>query len=455
MGTAPDGGLFVPRAVPVISQEQLAYWRTLKYTELAFQILRLFTGQELSDEVLSEIVAKAYSNFPNQVVNVRSLKEDLHLLELFHGPTLSFKDVALQLLGHLFEEFLKQDTNGKPPLILGATSGDTGSAAIAAMSNKANLNIAILFPEGRVSAIQELQMTTLGCSPNCLPIAVQGADFDACQSAVKKAFGDAEFSSRFQLISINSINFARIAAQIVYYFYAYFQVASHAGEVVDFAVPTGNFGDVLAGYYAKRMGLPIGKLVVATNANDILARCFQTGCYSVRQVVPTSSPSMDIQISSNFERFLYEAAGHDPCAVRDFISEIERTGRAQLPNGIWEKFKDDFEAVAVASDKEILQAIQQFSESIVLDPHSAIAVIAAQQKKRPGVPMVALATASSAKFSDFCMQALSPDHPQAKEYARLHKELSSLPQKKLFTCDINPHALQKFIQEHQQISTFM
>ena len=299
-GLARDGGLLIPDRIPQVG-DRLEEWKDLDYPDLAFEIMRLFTD-DLPDARLKALIGAAYSSFAHpDVCPVRKVGP-LHVLELFHGPTLAFKDVALQFLGRLFEEIL-EERQGRLN-ILAATSGDTGSAAICGVRGQKRIHIFVMHPHGRVSALQERQMTSV-LDDNVFNLAVQGS-FDDCQLIMKTLFSDLPFKDAHALGTVNSVNWARVLSQIVYYFYAAFRVAEETGAAaVQFAVPTGNFGDILAGWYAKRMGLPIRRLVLATNENDILARFFNTGVYAKGTVVPTVNPSMDIQVASNFERWLY------------------------------------------------------------------------------------------------------------------------------------------------------
>ena len=329
MGLADDGGLLVPNELPFV-EGNLDTWRNLSFTELSIEIMLLFTSQRICREELMSMVKLSYASFKHSEITPVKLVGNLHVLELFHGPTFAFKDVALQFLGNLFAFFLKELNH--PLRILGATSGDTGSAAIHGLRGKKGVDVFMLYPKGRVSEIQERQMTTVFDS-NIHNIAVEGS-FDDAQAIVKSIFNDQKFKQNFFLGSVNSINWARILAQIVYYFYAWFRVAKDIREQVSFVVPTGNFGNVLAGYYAKSMGLPIDKLIVGTNENDILHRFFSKGKYQSTEVKETLSPSMDIQISSNFERYLFDLAGKSSKQLQLWMDEFEQKRELTLESNL-------------------------------------------------------------------------------------------------------------------------
>ncbi len=359
MGLAPDGGLLVPETLPDVS-DRLADWRELGFVELAQEVIALFVD-DIERETLDALIADAYSTFSHEDVVGIEMLGDVTLVELFHGPTLAFKDVALQLLGRLFKHVLAE--RGERLNILGATSGDTGSAAIAGVRGQDNIDIFVLYPEGKVSNLQELQMTTVP-DENVHCVAVKGS-FDDCQTLMKNVFGDLGFKAQHQLGAVNSVNWARVMAQIVYYGYASLRAESPPA----FCVPTGNFGNVFAAYLARRMGFPIGRLLVATNANDILARFFATGEYARGEVHFTLSPAMDIQIASNFERFLFYHFDKDADRLAAFMREFAETGHASIgaPPG-----DDEFLATSVDTD-ETLAAIRKVHEEFgyVLDPHTA------------------------------------------------------------------------------------
>ena len=402
-GLASDGGLYVPRQWPRFTSEEIAALAGLPYAELAARVMQPFVGDSLTPERLLELTTQAYGRFAHAAVTpLKQLDEQQWLLELFHGPTLAFKDVALQLLGLLFEEFLGR--GGDPLTIVGATSGDTGSAAIDAVAGRARVEIFMLHPKGRVSEVQRRQMTTV-LAPNVHNIAIEGT-FDDAQAMVKRMFNDAAMTDRFAIGAVNSINWARLMAQVVYYFAAGLQLGAPHRKVA-FSVPTGNFGDVFAGYVAAQMGLPIERLIVATNVNDILHRALTSGDYSAGTVTPTAAPSMDIQVSSNFERLLFDLGGRDGPALAAQMAEFEATKAMQLTNAQREGAAALF-ASARADANDMARALRWAWEqtSELLDPHTAIGLHAAQQAGiDPSVPVVTLATAHPAKFGDAVEQA--------------------------------------------------
>ena len=395
-GLASDGGLYVPETWPTLSHDEIAGLAGLSYADTAVRIMAPFVGDCLSEAELRELCTAAYGRFSHAAVTpLVQLDHDQWLLELFHGPTLAFKDVALQLLGLLFEKFL---TGTEQRLtIVGATSGDTGSAAIDAVAGRAGIDIFMLHPAGRVSDVQRRQMTTV-LAPNVHNIAIEG-DFDTAQALVKAMFNDRDFAGRFQLSAVNSINWARLMAQVVYYFYAAVRLGG-PGRKIAFSVPTGNFGDVFAGYVAARMGLPIERLIVATNVNDILHRALSAGDYSKGAVQATPTPSMDIQVSSNFERLLFDGGGRDGKALAAQMAGFESTGAMRLTNA-----QRDGAAALFASDRVDLDdmslAMRWAHEHAgeVIDPHTAVA-LAAARRFDTDAPVVTLATAHPAKFRD-------------------------------------------------------
>jgi len=342
-GLASDGGLYVPETIPHLSPQELAAMRALPYRELACRIIRPFIGDCLSEAELRAIVAPSYDSFRHHAITpLTQTGPQSWLLELFHGPTLAFKDVALQWLGRLVDHVLAR--RDQSVVVLGATSGDTGSAAIAGCRGRARMQSVILYPHGRVSEVQRRQMTTIDdANVHCL--AVEGA-FDDCQDIVKALFADADFRARHQLVAVNSINWARILAQVVYYVYAALQLGAPA-QRVSFCVPTGNFGDIFAGYIARRMGLPVHQLIIATNRNDILTRCLKTGTYGTQGVTPTISPSMDIQISSNFERLLFDLYDHDAEAIARLMQQFRAERRITLSAQAHRRLQAVFAAAAI------------------------------------------------------------------------------------------------------------
>jgi threonine synthase len=398
-GLASDGGLYVPKEWPRFSQAEIAAMAGLPYAELAARIMQPFVGDSLTPERLLELTTAAYGRFSHKAVTpLKQIDEQHWLLELFHGPTLAFKDVALQLLGLLFEEFLARGDDNLT--IVGATSGDTGSAAIDAVAGRAKIDIFMLHPKGRVSDVQRRQMTTV-LAPNVHNIALDGATFDDAQATVKRVFNDPAMTSRFNIGAVNSINWARLMAQVVYYFAAALQLGSPQRKVA-FSVPTGNFGDVFAGYVAAQMGLPIERLIVATNVNDILHRALTAGDYSQGTVTPTAAPSMDIQVSSNFERLLFDLGGRDGQALAAQMAGFEATKAMQLTNAQREGAAKLFSSGRADSD-EMAQALRWVMDTggELIDPHTACGIHAARTSGLPkNVPIVTLATAHPAKFRD-------------------------------------------------------
>lgn len=413
MGLAEDGGLLLPRTIPRIGSETLAAWQELSYSELAYEVMSRFID-DIPASDLRALINNSYESFSHEQVTPLIHCGDLHILELFHGPTLAFKDVALQFLGNLFEYLLKKDDSFLN--ILGATSGDTGSAAIYGVRGKERINIFILHPHQRVSEVQEKQMTTV-LDENVYNIAIRGS-FDDGQAIVKSIFGDVEFKNEHRLGAINSINWARVLAQVVYYVWSCLHVSSHEKLAsIDFAVPTGNFGDIFAGYIAKRM-LPEGtirRLILATNSNDILSRFVNDGDYSLGSVVQTCSPSMDIQSASNFERYLYYLMDSEPERTRELMEEFAAQGKIDL-SGYQDQVRRDFAAYTV-SEEQVVETIRSFHQEFnyVLDPHTAVGVKAAWENQSAGIPMVCLATAHPAKFGDVVREAIGrdPDTPEA------------------------------------------
>lgn len=397
-GLAADGGLYVPREWPRFSAREIAAMAGLPYAELAQRVMQPFVGDSLTPDRLLDLTRAAYGRFAHKAVTPLDQFDEQHwLLELFHGPTLAFKDVALQLLGLLFEEFLARGEDNLT--IIGATSGDTGSAAIDAVAGRAKVDIFMLHPRGRVSDVQRRQMTTV-LSPNVYNIAIEGT-FDDAQAMVKRMFNDPAMTGRFNIGAVNSINWARLMAQVVYYFAAALQLGAPHRPVA-FAVPTGNFGDVFAGYVAAQMGLPVARLIVATNVNDILHRALTSGDYSTGTVTPTAAPSMDIQVSSNFERLLFDLNGRDGGALAAQMRGFEAAKAMQLTNAQREGAAALFTSCRADPD-DMSQAIRWAWENCgeLIDPHTAIGLHAARHADLPReVPVVTLATAHPAKFRD-------------------------------------------------------
>ncbi|MEE2794266.1 MAG: threonine synthase [Pseudomonadota bacterium] len=397
-GLANDGGLYVPAEWPQFSPEEIASMRGLPYAELAARVMQPFVGDCLTPESLRGLTAKAYGRFAHAAVTpLTQLDERQWLLELFHGPTLAFKDVALQMLGLLFEEFLAREDGTLT--IVGATSGDTGSAAIDAVAGLDRVEIFMLHPKGRVSDVQRRQMTTVR-APNVHNIAIDGS-FDDAQAMVKRIFADRDVTAKHRIGAVNSINWARLMAQVVYYFAASLQLGGPEREVA-FSVPTGNFGDVFAGHVAERIGLPIKRLIVATNTNDILYRALSNGDYSTGTVTPTAAPSMDIQVSSNFERLLFDVGGRDGIALAEQMRGFEASKAMQLTNAQRDGAAALFTSMR-ADEDDMARAMRWACEDCaeIVDPHTAIGLHAARAVELPhDVPVVTLATAHPAKFPD-------------------------------------------------------
>lgn len=398
MGLADDGGLLVPHSFPDVTAE-LDRWDELDYVGLAFEVMSRFIDDIPADD-LRALIGKSYETFSDDKVTPLNPLGDFYILELFHGPTLAFKDVALQFLGNMFEYILTE--RGAQVNILGATSGDTGSAAIAGVRGKDNINIYVMFPEGKTSPVQELQMTTI-LDDNVHNIAIDGS-FDDCQQLMKEIFSDLPFKEQYSLAAVNSVNWTRVLAQIVYYFSAWYQLGKP--ERFDVAVPTGNFGNIFAGYCAREMGLPIDRLILATNENDILSRFFNTGEYRRGDVNYTHSPAMDIQVSSNFERYLFYKLGEDTAKVSEFMRAFLSSGE-QTINYNTARFDDTFVASA-ASNASTLATIRSMYEEYgyLADPHTAVGICVGRNFQRDGVPLVCLATAHPAKFEDAILEAL-------------------------------------------------
>lgn len=394
-GLANDGGLYVPRKWPTLSKKEIRALRGKSYQEVAFEILSLFVDGEIAGDKLRGMINEAYATFRHPaVVPLVQVGPNDFILELFHGTTLAFKDVAMQLLARLMDHVLAE--RGERATIVGATSGDTGGAAIDAFAGRERTDIFILFPHEKVSPVQQRQMTSSSAS-NVHAIAVKG-NFDDCQNLVKEMFNDATFRDKVKLSGVNSINWARIMAQVVYYFTASLSLGG-PDRKISFTVPTGNFGDIFAGYVAKKMGLPIDRLVIATNDNDILARTLKTGRYEMKGVKATTSPSMDIQISSNFERLLFEAYERDDAAVRRSMDGLKQSGAFEIKEKALKAIKREFRA-GRATEKQVAATIRETlsAKGYLLDPHTATGVFVAAKNAKPSSPMVTLSTAHPAKF---------------------------------------------------------
>lgn len=408
-GLAPDGGLLIPESIPDV-RDRLEDWAKLSYQDITFEILRLFV--DLPDGDLRDLIDRSYASFRHPEIAPAVPVGPIQILELFHGPTLAFKDIALQFLGNFFEYTLEQ--RDQRLNVLAATSGDTGSAAIHGVRGRDRINIFVMHPHGRVAPLQEKQMTAV-LDPNVFNLAVRGT-FDDCQRIMKGLFCDLAFKESHALGAVNSVNWARVLAQIVYYFSAgLYVLKSQNARRLRFSVPTGNFGDILAGYYAARMGLPIGKLILATNENDILSRFFNTGEYSLGTVVPTISPSMDIQVASNFERYLFYKQNEDAESLVALLNQFERNGVLRLPTASNGRVDALFEA-GVGDTEATLAVIRRYYEDhgYLMDPHTAVGVSVGEQFLHPDEPMIALATAHPAKFSQAILDATGKDlahHP--------------------------------------------
>jgi len=417
-GLASDGGLYVPETYPTFSSDMIRKAAVRPYSETAFHVMKPYLDGAIHDDDFRAILDKTYARFRHAgVVPLSQIGSNSWLLELYHGPTLAFKDVALCLLGNLFEHFLTK--KGEKLTIIGATSGDTGSAAIEGLRGLDSVEVFIFYPKGRTSDVQRKQMTTVP-DDNIHAIAVEGT-FDDCQAIVKTLFAEQDFRKKVPLGAVNSINWARVMAQIVYYVTA----ASSLGAPdrgVSFSVPTGNFGDILAGYVASRSGLPIHKLAIATNANNILSRCYHTGDYKKGEVSKTESPSMDIQISSNFERLLFDLYGRDDAAMRDLHNDLREKGGFTLSQDAISRFKGMFLA-DYANDEETLKTIKNVFETAdrLIDPHSAVGVTVSEKLglDKADVPVVNLACAAPAKFPDFVKKATNIHPPLPKHLSDL------------------------------------
>ncbi len=416
-GLASDGGLYLPTEIPSFSMPHIANLQSLSYTELAFEIMWPFTGGMVPETDFKQMISEAYQPFRHAAIApMKQIGTDEWVLELFHGPTLAFKDFALQFLGHLVDYFLKR--RDEKVVILGATSGDTGSAAMAGCQGRERMQSFILFPHGRISEVQRRQMTTIP-DANIHAVALDGT-FDDCQHIVKALFADAEFRKDHHLVAVNSINWARILAQVVYYFYAALRLGAPARKV-SFSVPTGNFGDIFAGYIAKRMGLPIDQLIIATNSNDILTRCLKAGEYTMTGVTPTLSPSMDIQISSNFERLLFDLYEGNAETIHGLMQDFGTNKTITLDPQVYRRLKQHFAAERVddAATQATIRAVYEATGEL-LDPHTAIGVKAGRDCRTSDAPLVCLATAHPAKFPDAVEEACGITPVLPEHLADLH-----------------------------------
>lgn len=407
-GLAPDGGLLIPESIPDLSRE-LERWTDLSYADLAFEVFLRFT--DLPEATLRGMVDQAYATFRHPETTPLVRAGDLRVLELFHGPTLAFKDVAMQFLARFFEHALEE--RDLRLNILGSTSGDTGSAAIHGVRGKSRVNIFMMHPDGRTSPIQALQMTSV-LDENVFNLAIDGT-FDDCQRIMKTLFADVPFKQKHALGAVNSVNWVRVMAQIVYYLHAGLRVLRQDGaSSVQFSVPTGNFGNILAGYYASQMGLPVSRLILATNENDILARFFQTGEYACGQVAHTLSPSMDIQVASNFERYLHALLDGDSASVRQRMETFSAEKSIDLSDRQDHPVRRLFAATRVDTETTLATLRKTWeNHGMILDPHTAVGVAAGEALRLPGDPLVCLATAHPAKFTDAIERAIgvTPTHP--------------------------------------------
>jgi len=424
-GLAPDGGLFVPKYFPKYSSKELKNLKKFSYKELATKIIYDFCNDEFEKSEIKNLVENSYKNF--RIKNIVELKKygKLNLLELFHGPTLAFKDIAMQVIGNMYEKTLEK-TNSKINIIV-ATSGDTGAAAISAIKNRKNMKIFVLHPYKKISEVQRKFMTTTD-SKNVFNIALDG-NFDDCQKLVKSMFADKAFSKSINMSGVNSINWSRIVMQIVYYFFSYFKVANK-DELINFSVPTGNFGDIYAGYVAKKMGLPINKLIIATNKNDILKRVVNTGVYKPKIVVHTVSPSMDIQVASNFERLIFDLCCNDTNETSRLMDDLNKRGEFKLEKNQIKKIKENFSSESL-SEKETKSIIKEIynCHKVLIDPHTAIGVGVIKKIPLQGKTII-LSTAHPSKFSDVVLKetGVKPKLPEKlKNILIVKEEYKKLP----------------------------
>jgi|TARA_Y100000310_G_scaffold229448_1_gene231890 threonine synthase len=418
-GLAPDGGLFVPKKIPSFTLQELEKFKNLSYEELAVKIILKFCEDEFNEKDVKDLVKSSYKNFRvNDVVKVKKIGK-LNLLELFHGPTLAFKDIAMQVIGNMYEKILKKN-NLKVSIVV-ATSGDTGAAAISAIKDRENMKIFVLHPDNKISEVQRKFMTTVN-SDNVFNIALDG-NFDECQKLVKSMFADKDFSSSINMTGVNSINWSRIVVQIVYYFFSYLKIARD-NEKINYSVPTGNFGDIYAGYIAKKMGLPINKLIIATNSNDILKRTISTGIYKPLKVEHTVSPSMDIQVASNFERLIFDACSCNSDKIIKFMNDLNERGEFKLEKNELEKINKNFcsESLSEEETKSVIKNIYKKQE-ILIDPHTAVAIGVADKMSFEENTVI-LATAHPSKFSETVMNStgIKPDLPENLKNILVEKE---------------------------------
>ena len=430
-GLAPDGGLFVPKKIPSYSSQELEKLRDLSYRDLAEKIILKFCSDEFSKAEIKNFVNNSYKNFRVQdVVSIKKLGKT-NLLELFHGPTLAFKDIAMQVIGNMYEKILEKN-NLKVNIVV-ATSGDTGAAAVSAIRDRKNIKIFVLHPDNKISEVQRKFMTTVNSS-NVFNIAL-ASNFDECQKFVKSMFADKDFSSSINMSGVNSINWSRIVVQIVYYFFSYFKIATK-DEKINCSVPTGNFGDIYAGYIAKKMGLPINKLIVATNSNDILKRAVNTGIYKPLKVEHTISPSMDIQIASNFERLIFDVCSCNSNKTLQLMNDLNERGEFNLEKEELKKIKESFcsESLSDEETKSVIKEVYK-NQKMLIDPHTAVAIGVVNKISLEGNTVI-LATAHPSKFSDVVMEetGIKPELPEnlknildkKEKYEKLPKDIKKI-----------------------------
>ena len=418
-GLASDGGLYVPKQIPSYSIQDLEKLRKLSYREIAAKIILDFCADEFSESEIKDLVKKSYKNFRVQDVVMINKAGSMNLLELFHGPTLAFKDIAMQVIGNMYESILEK--NKLKINVVVATSGDTGAAAIGAIKDRKNMKIFVLHPENKISEVQRKFMTTVNSS-NVFNIALDG-NFDDCQKFVKSMFSDKNFRNSINMSGVNSINWARIIFQIVYYYFSYFKIAE-ANEKINFSVPTGNFGDIYAGYIAKKMGLPVNKLVIATNKNDILKRVVNTGYYKPLKVEHTVSPSMDIQVASNFERLIFDVNSCNSEKTLKLMNDLNERGQFKIEKEELNKIKDSFSSASLTEEetKSIISEMYK-NYGILIDPHTAVGIGVTKKISLKGSAVV-LATAHPSKFSEVVMEAtgIKPELPENLRNILVEKE---------------------------------
>ncbi len=443
-GLAKDGGLYVPQVWPQFSKNELKAMQGLSYNEIALKVISPFVGDEISQSDLTRMIDEAYASFNHKAIApITQLDENNWVLELFHGPTLAFKDVAMQLIARLMDYILAD--RGERATLVAATSGDTGGAAIEAFKGRDNIDVFVLFPHGRVSNVQQRQMTT-SHDDNVHALAIEG-NFDDCQSIVKAMFNHHEFRDGMKLCGANSINWGRIMAQTVYYFTSAIALGA-PDRAISFTVPTGNFGDIFAGFIAKQMGLPIEQLVIASNENDILVRTLQTGTYKKDGVQPTTSPSMDIEISSNFERLLFDKCGRNSDEINSAMGSLAQAGEFTIAAPTLEGIKQDF--AADKTDESACQATIKdvfTNNAMMIDPHTAVAVYVAKQHQKAQTPMITLSTAHPAKFPDAVKAAsgIEPELPEALKPMMTKEERFNVLGNSAF-------AVETFIKENSRIT---